>query len=276
MKRAGIYTLRVICFLLLLGVSSPAFSQHTKEVLRLVKEGNFRALEAYIKINATRLHTMEWVIKRTVVDSFQEAVLRVSEMLPAPAGAIASPISNLEVKMLSGTNRLVYYSYSGSTTEYLGKDKFSITNELADNFMNKPVYWQFQQSFRQVYAADVKWTDLFLTDIEFGDNCGFAGMSPGQMVRLQSVLAQKEADSIRSWLQSANTETQLYAIVGLRIMQLYGYRLTAAEKRMVASVRTKKGKVNTCSGCMVSEESPGEVVKRIEEGEFDYLKKKRE
>lgn len=78
------------------------------------------------------------------------------------------------------------------------------------------------------------------------------------------------------WLKSANTEKQLYAIKGLKILAKTGYSTTDEENNLIKLVRQKEGIVNTCSGCIYSSDSIKNIVAELDlwDGEY-YIHRKR-
>jgi hypothetical protein len=74
---------------------------------------------------------------------------------------------------------------------------------------------------------------------------------PGVTVRLEKLLSD------------ASPAGQLYALLGLRV------RDRAAYERALGKLRTTNAKVHTARGCMLSEESFGDLMKEIERGLYD-------
>jgi hypothetical protein len=74
---------------------------------------------------------------------------------------------------------------------------------------------------------------------------------PGVTVRLEKLLSD------------ASPAGQLYALLVLRV------RDRAAYERALGKLRTTNAKVQTARGCMLSEESFGDLVKEIERGSYD-------
>ena len=93
---------------------------------------------------------------------------------------------------------------------------------------------------------------------------GFGGvMSEGERT-LREIL--KESDAARrleSVLPDASAAGQLYALLGLRL------RDRAAYQRALDKYRTNDAKVQTMRGCIVRQESFRDLVKQIEQGDYD-------
>jgi hypothetical protein len=93
---------------------------------------------------------------------------------------------------------------------------------------------------------------------------GVAGtMSPGERA-LREVLANPNAVSrMERLLSNATPAGRLYALLGLRIKDRPLYN------RVIQELRATDAKVETARGCMLSQESFGDLVKEIERGQYD-------
>jgi len=93
---------------------------------------------------------------------------------------------------------------------------------------------------------------------------GVAGsMSEGERA-LREVLNESAVTArLEKLLSDASPAGQLYALLGLRV------RDRAAYERALGKLRTNNAKVHTARGCMLSEESFGDLVKEIERGQYD-------
>jgi hypothetical protein len=95
---------------------------------------------------------------------------------------------------------------------------------------------------------------------------GVAGtMSPGERA-LREVLANPNAVSrMKRLVTNATPAGRLYALLGLRIKD------RALYNRVIQEVRPVDAKVETARGCMISQESFGDLVKEIERGQYDIF-----
>ena len=93
---------------------------------------------------------------------------------------------------------------------------------------------------------------------------GAAGsMSEGERA-LREILRESDgAAPLEKLLSDASPAGQLYALLGLR------GRDRAAYERALGKLRTTNAKVHTARGCILSEESFGDLVKEIERGLYD-------
>jgi hypothetical protein len=93
---------------------------------------------------------------------------------------------------------------------------------------------------------------------------GAAGsMSEGERA-LREVLRESDVSvRLEKLLSDASPAGQLYALLGLRL------RDRAAYERALPKLRTTDAKVQTARGCILQQESFGDLVKEIERGQYD-------
>ena len=93
---------------------------------------------------------------------------------------------------------------------------------------------------------------------------GAAGtMSEGERA-LRDVLKQSDVSiRLEKLASEASPAGQLYALLGLRIRDRTGYERTREK------LRKTDGKVQTVRGCMLQQESFGDLLKQIEHGDYD-------
>lgn len=93
---------------------------------------------------------------------------------------------------------------------------------------------------------------------------GAAGtMSPGERA-LREILANRDAVArMERLLTNATPAGRLYALLGLRLKD------RALYNRLIQELRPVDAKVETARGCMISQESFGDLLKEIERGQYD-------
>jgi hypothetical protein len=93
---------------------------------------------------------------------------------------------------------------------------------------------------------------------------GAAGsMSEGERALREVVKESDVAERLEKLLSDASPAGQLYALLGLRV------RDRAAYERALGKLRTTNAKVQTARGCILQQESFGDLVKEIERGVYD-------
>ena len=99
---------------------------------------------------------------------------------------------------------------------------------------------------------------------------GVAGtMSPGERALREMLENPNAVASMERLLTNATPAGRLYALLGLRIKDPPLYN------RVIQELRATDAKVETARGCMLSQESFGDLVKEIERGQYDtFLERK--
>ncbi|PYI93850.1 MAG: hypothetical protein DME97_02945 [Verrucomicrobia bacterium] len=115
------------------------------------------------------------------------------------------------------------------------------------------------RSEQSIPAATLRKTTLFALG-----GIGEAGtMSEGERA-LREVLKESDVPArLEKLVSDASPAGQLYALLGLRL------RDRAAYERALAKLRTTDAKVQTARGCILQQESFGDLVKEIERGQYD-------
>jgi hypothetical protein len=107
--------------------------------------------------------------------------------------------------------------------------------------------------------ATLRKTELFALG-----GIGVAGtMSEGERA-LREVLKEPDLSArLEKLVSEASPAGQLYALLGLRLRDRTAY------ERALEKLRTTDAKVQTARGCILQQESFGDLVKEIERGQYD-------
>lgn len=267
--------MKLSALLIALFLTAHVVAQPVQKIKQLLKDKDFVALNSYINKPQKSNVDFGWETLRTIVDDFQEGIIKIEENVPANDGTGGSFINNYRVYLLADKNKIFYYRFIKTVYKNKGAEQWERNEETIDSLKDNTAYFSFERSFKQTYGDTLNHDDLFLTSIVYGSHCGFAGVDPEYMAQLNLVLQNENIDVIRQWLKSANAEKQLYAIKGYRILVHQGYDLTVEEKRIISIVEQKKGTVSTCSGCIYMEETFQNVVSEINSIPTQQLKPER-
>ncbi len=256
-------------------LTAQVVGQPVQKIKQLVKDKKFVALNSYIYKPQKSNVDFGWETLRTIVEDYQEGIIKIEENVPANDGTGGNRINNYRVYLLADKDKIFYYKFIKTVYKKTGSDQWEKHEETLDSLLDNVEYASFKNSFKQIYGDTLNHFDLFLTSIVYGSHCGIAGVNPEYMEQLNLLLQEENIDVIRQWLKSANAEKQLYAIKGYRILVHQGYNLTDEEKKIISIVERKKGMVFTCSGCMYTDETFQNVVSEINAIPAKYLKPER-
>lgn len=211
--------------LILLFSTLSSLGQTEQTLQSLVSKKNFQNLQAFVDSAADQsnrgIADIQWSLKRDLLPGYQEAVVK----LHLSTGS--TDHRHFRIKLLATDTDIFYYEFTGS-----GK-------EADQPFIDKQAYQQFEKAFLAAYYAPLNKDDLF-QNITFGAGCGIAGTMPDHMLQLVFHLQNDDGDAVLSWLRSANTEKQLYALQGMKAMQLNGYDLTDEDRAVIKTIKKKK------------------------------------
>jgi hypothetical protein len=252
-------------------LTAQVVGQPVQKIKLLLKDKNFVALNSYIDKPQKSNVVFGWETLRTIVGDYQEGIIKMEESLPSEDGTGGSFINNYRVYLLTDKKKIFYYKFIKTVYVNKGSEQWEKNEEIIDSLKDDKEYFSFENSFKKTYGDTLNHYDLFITSIVYGSHCGFAGVNPEYMEKLNLLLQNENIQDIRQWLKSANAEKQLYAIKGYRILVNQGYKLTDQEKRIISIVEKKKGMVSTCSGCDYMDDTFQNVVSEINSIPSQYL-----
>ena len=236
------------------------------EIKRLLTDRDFRSFKPYIDAgysNPPKSNvSARWKILRDILPGYKEGVVEIEENLPANDGTGGNRIYNYSINLLIHGKEIFYYTLKLRKYNKIDEDTWEPYYSQLDSFNTSKKYADFENSFREAYKANLIQADLFQI-VVFGDGCGISVTPPKHQQILDTYLQNKDAKSILVWLQSANTEKQLYALKGLKFLTISGYRPTLEQVRLIQLISQKEGTVNVCSGCIFYSDTIKNVIAEI-------------
>ncbi len=172
------------------------------------------------------------------------------------------------VKFITSKNEIIYYEFNEEKNK---KVKSSWSDSYAwepyyvliEKFKNDKEIENLKTSFKNNFQAELNEKELFLTNITFGNGCGAATMYSKERMQLNDFVAKKDKDSIIKWLQSTNSEKQIFAVEGFLKLMKSECKFNKQELALFHNVTNKKGTVKVCHGCIYSTEEVSEIIKEI-------------
>lgn len=228
--------LRPLLLLLCLCSIIGARAQDSTIVASLQRALATRRLHAVlIQADNSKAH---WHYLRDVSPDHKEGV--VDFEYQAPRGYYHS----FQLQLLCYRSNLIYYKLSH--LEYRQEKSGSVKYyEPIDQYQDTKGFEQFQRSFRSVFHTSPHDSDLFRTDIIYGQVCGASGGGPEHGNIAEQMRLLKSRASLVQWLQSANTEKQFHAINNLPGLG----SMADDEMKIITFVLRKNGTMKTCQGC---------------------------
>jgi len=101
----------------------------------------------------------------------------------------------------------------------------------------------------------------------YGSYCGFAGQHPPTRIAVEALIADRDIDELSSWLRSPNLVVQTYAAEAfIRLSADKEVIFADADLTLVETIRVKKDKISTCTGCILESLTIEECLSKIEPG----------
>lgn len=227
-----------------------------EDMRKILVSKDFIALQAHID----SLSGANWGCLRDLVDGFKEGVVFFGYDVKDKDNPAMGTSYTLKVNIIATTSRIIFYELSERKYKNVPENWIPSYHTL-DDFKDDSSYKVLQASFKSIFHTELNEKELFKTDFVYGERCGFGGINPDERVQANEFVATKNKPELLKWLQSSNTEKQIYAVDGLYQLKKLGIKLTEEDLKMIKFVTGKKGTMHVCSGCIYSQEEISDVVK---------------
>lgn len=267
--------MKVLLLILSLFLATETTGQSVEKIRSLLKEKDFASFKYFVDNPPKTNVEIKWERLRDIIPGYQEGIVRITEY-PLTGRDTGYTIYNYSVKFLATEKSVFYYVFQKAYGREIRENKWKMFYSLIDSFSNQSEYNNFLTAFSDTYNTGLIEKDLFDNSIVYGGGCGLAGVPTEYQQKLDSLLKNKDIASIRSWLRSANSEKQLFAIQGLMRLEDSGIHLKPEDKTIIDLISKKDGMVYICSGCIMTSDSIQNVVNRImgREGDEYFFQKK--
>jgi hypothetical protein len=243
--------------------------QSLTEIKQLLADRDFVAFKRYIDTASSKYTKATsgsnvraiWDLKRDITPIFQEAIVDIDESFPDKDKPGISTVYRYRINLIATDKEIVYYDFGNKASKSASWDDFEL--DVLDSLRNKRLMDSLQSSFSNNYATQLNWKELFIDTNVYGYACSIAGEMPDMRQELQIIISKKNYQILNDWLKSANTEKQVYAVDGLYQLKRKGYKLTGEQQKLISILKSKKGQLNVCRGCIYSSDSIGEIVNGI-------------
>lgn len=202
-----------------------------------------------------------WEFLRDLTSEFQEGIFLFQKTVPDRDNPNVSSVFSFKVKIITSNTRIAFYELSEEKHLKLdGENHWVTVDSPIDRFKDEQLFDSLKNAFKVRFHADLNEKDLFSEHFAYGERCGFAGTFPDGRYEVTQFVKSGNKEALVQWLQSANTEKQVYAVDGLYQLHAKGVKLTKEELQMIAFVMNKKGSIYACHGCMYGRDTIKEAV----------------
>ncbi len=194
---------------------------------------------------------------REIATAYQEAMFTIIKSYKINKGV--SITCNVKLSILTKNNRIIYFNLETKEIKDFPKN-YNVTTDTTYHFADAAGMSGLKNRFETEYKTSLSVEDLFIDTIAVGTACGMApAVTTSQYAQILNWVQAKDTASIFTWLQSVNTEKQVYAVKGLHHLKSIGLQIGEEKRSMARMVIRKKGTIFTCILCdkkktLISEE----------------------
>lgn len=247
----------------LLGINN-SFGQIQNEVNKILKKKDFVALKKYVDnlSNQDKDIGSHWECLRDLTNDYKEGVLIFQISASHNDNPAISTVHTYKVTIITTETTIVQYELSERKSKKVGND-WEIYFDPIDKFKDEKALAALKISFKSIFHTELNEDELFITDFVYGDHCGIAGVSPQGRKQVEIFVAKKNKNELLKWLQSTNTEKQVYAVDGLYQLKKLGIEMTGEELKTIRFIINKSGTMYVCSGCFHNREKIKSVTRKF-------------
>jgi len=239
--------------LVLVTISSPTVFSQNKDIQAIGEAMLYTNLVSdikyWIKESPEEAIKQEAILSRELVNGFFEEIIQFERRVQDSIDENIGTIFTYKLNVLHRSKRVGYFKlYKVESILSFGKpgQLNVVLKTKTNNLFKTKMYAAYNDTYKQA----LKWEDLFSTGVVYGANCGMAGINPKYKSQLDSLIKYTDTARLDQWLRSSTVELQLYAIDGLLALEKQGIVIKPYTYFLFDRIRTKKGKAQTCSGCV--------------------------
>ena len=212
--------------------------------------------------NRDKRISSHWECLRDLTTDFQEGVFIIENSAQDKNNPGINFIYTYRVTVVTTKTKIAFYELTEMKNKKVGNDWEPYYAPI-DKFTDEKLYNSLKNAFRGLFKTELNERELFVTDLVYGEHCGFAGTNPKGRQQVDAWVANKNRNELLKWLKSTNTEKQIYAVDGLYQLKNVWTQLNDEEIKMINFVTKKNGTVNVCSGCIHSRDDIRDVTKKF-------------
>lgn len=188
-----------------------------------------------------------WYYFREIVPGFNEGVFYVKKYTSKKGHHNVVNELAYRVSIVTFDSAIIYYKLGEVITDYEGDGKETYVHKKT--YKNDTAFVLLCNTFKSMFNMPLNMNELFVEGFTYGRQCGIGGVNPKPRQQMEEFVTNNNKDSLIKWLQSTNTEKQIYAVEGLLELEKHNAQLSKEERVMIDMVLGKKGDLNYCVGC---------------------------
>lgn len=227
--------IRTISILVVCLLTLKSFGQIGEKVNEVLSKRDFNAFKKLAEGDK-----LNFIYTRDLVEGYQESIFYIHKLWPGCLQLFQDP----KIDIITQGNLIICYSFLSNNL--LGDDhsdslKFT-TYSFADTARIAALKVRFQKSF----LAPLNEKELFNDTIWYGGKCYWEGKLTKQQEQIKNWVIKRDTVNLFTWLQSTNTEKQIFAVQGFHSLQFMGVKINDDAKRLISYIMKKKGTIMTC------------------------------
>lgn len=187
-------------------------------------------------------------MSREVVDGFRESVFTIVKSHKSDSSIINVTI-NCQVNIITQGNLIIYYHLERK--EFIDFPKSYKTKDTVYTFSDSSRLAAMRSKFKNCFLAPLNENELFVDTIYYGSMCGHSRqeqLTP-QQAQIKEWVVKRDTANLFKWLQSTNTERQVYAVQGFHSLHFMRVKISDEAKRLISYIIKKKGNIQYCGIC---------------------------
>jgi hypothetical protein len=203
-----------------------------------------------------------WVFEREIVPQYEESICTFYCYQNQSNDQKAEIIFEYKINLIRCGDSIIRHLYIAKVNVRDTVD-YHLRFDTLDSYKDTTGFHKLDQSFKTIFKTAINEKDLFDNELIYGYRCGLAGSAPYGYMKMSSYVEANDKAALVKWLQSASSQKQVYAVQGIYLLCKKGEKITPDEWKMIGYVKSKKGAIRTCSGCLHSWDEISEVTKEF-------------
>lgn len=200
-----------------------------------------------------------WEILRDIAPEYKEGIAEIQFIYPDKNDESRALSKTFKAYIITFKRKSIYYYFVKENPRDIENKNY----QKIDTYIDKNNTTKLNNKFKSIFGDDFKVEDLFDTSLVYGKKCGGVGIDPIGKTQIDEWISNNNKNEILEWLKSANAEKQIYAIDGLFQLKQKGVQISEDEVKIIDYIKTKEGKISTCSGCIYSSKEIKEITKNF-------------
>lgn len=236
---------------------SKLFASPGDSIILSLEKRSIRGLDSSLVSLKRKSRNIEFYqsINRQIIDSFYEVIYFITESFPAGANPNVSSINEFRILLIRSGDKIIYCKMEDRSVLIRSPGIIKYKDKAAISMLTK--------AYINMYGRRVGIKSFFNDKIVYGSRCGYSGTPLKNWTKLNRYVQKKRLAKLRRWLRSPLAELQIYALNGFHQLYKAGYKLRDDERRIIDFVKSKKGDVNICVGCIYGSQKISEVTEEF-------------